>query len=234
MKTLLQSDFDSEAEFIYYEWYILPGLKNKSIQDCQLHQEFEILPAIEFNGKTVRAKMYKPDFVLTMKDGSTQVIEVKSGFVKRSERDYSLRRHLFLMSYCIPNHWSFLEVNADQIMKSKRQLRKIGRLAKKQGILTCPAKRVSSDIGPITKELWATYGSICTLSFDKMKRETALLRKNPEYANYTVVDKEGDALILVDTDDNIYSLQKKLKNRKQKVSEYVVSKLEAQVSGNSP
>ena len=109
--------FDSVGEWIYYERFIVPGLKSKKIKKCETHRSFEVIPNFEHCGVKYRKREFSPDFILTYKDGSVKVIEVKSKFVRREQRDYPLRRNLFLLNYCIPNNWAFEEVSADEMVK---------------------------------------------------------------------------------------------------------------------
>lgn len=113
----LPGGFDSEGEQIYYERFIASELKAKKIKKCEMHRAFEIIPQFEFNGKKYRKREFKPDFVLTFKDGTIKVIEVKSKYVRHAQRDYPLRRNLFLLNYCVPNKWAFEEVSADEMKK---------------------------------------------------------------------------------------------------------------------
>lgn len=113
----LPGGFDSEGEQIYYERFVSPGLKSKKIKKCEMHAVFEIIPQFEFDGKKYRKREFKPDFVLTMADKSVVVVEVKSKYVRHAQRDYPLRRNLFLLNYCVPNGWKFEEVSADEMKK---------------------------------------------------------------------------------------------------------------------
>lgn len=113
----LPGGFDSEGEQIYYERFIAPELKAKRIKKCEMHSSFEIIPQFEFDGTKYRKREFKPDFVLTFKNGSVKVIEVKSKYVRHAQRDYPLRRNLFLLKYCVPNNWTFEEVSADEMKK---------------------------------------------------------------------------------------------------------------------
>lgn len=107
-----KSEFDSLAEENFYNLYVKKNILNGNIKECFLHKEFEILPAIE--EYKLRKKKFKPDFILVTKSGKTVVVEMKGKVVKKLQRDYGLRKHLFISKYCIPNEWQFLELESER------------------------------------------------------------------------------------------------------------------------
>lgn len=113
--------FDSKGEAIYYERFVLPLLESGDIVSCDVHHTFEIIPKVEFQGSIFAARRFKPDFVLTYKDGHVKVVEVKARYVRQAQRDYPLRRQLFLINYCIPNGWEFEEVCSNDLMKKYKR-----------------------------------------------------------------------------------------------------------------
>lgn len=52
---------------------------------------------------------YTPDFVLTYADGTVEVVEVKSKFTRRQQRDYIHRRRMFIDLVAEPRGWRFVE-----------------------------------------------------------------------------------------------------------------------------
>ena len=110
-----EPEFDSEAERKFYNRRVIPGLVSGFILSCELHREFEVVEAVTHCGKTYRPRVYTPDFVLSYADGTVEVIEVKGKQVKKMQRDYPLRRQLFIIKYCIPNKWKFIEVPAEEL-----------------------------------------------------------------------------------------------------------------------
>lgn len=110
-----KSEFDSYAEELFYEQDIRPLMLVKIVMQCQIHREFEILPEIRLGKVICKAKRYTPDFILEYADGRTEVIEIKGKKIKRLQRDYELRKHLFIERFCIPNHWEFRQVAAEDI-----------------------------------------------------------------------------------------------------------------------
>lgn len=55
------------------------------------------------------AMHYTPDFVLTYADGTVEVVEVKSKFTRRQQRDYIHRRRMFIDLVAEPRGWRFVE-----------------------------------------------------------------------------------------------------------------------------
>lgn len=110
-KTSHNSEFDSLAEQNFYYFYLVDRIKSGEIIDCQLHSSFKLLDAIP--QYKLREKVFKPDFTITLKNGDVFVIEMKGSKVKKLQRDYGLRKHLFIEKYCIPNQWTFIELKSE-------------------------------------------------------------------------------------------------------------------------
>ena len=110
-----KKEFDSEAERIYYYDYLYPLLLIKEIKSVELHKSFEILSAINQNGIKLKAKVYTPDFIIHYPNGSVKVVEIKGKVIKKLQRDYQLRKHLFIEKYVLPNGWEFEEIIAEDI-----------------------------------------------------------------------------------------------------------------------
>lgn len=105
--------FDSQGEYEFYFREVYPGLQSGAIVSCQLHKAFEIIPAATIQGKKYQAIRYTPDFFLEYATGSIVAVEIKSGFVKRMQRDYHIRRRLFL-DICVAKGWTFREIFTDE------------------------------------------------------------------------------------------------------------------------
>lgn len=77
------------------------------------------------------AAHYTPDFVLTYADGTVEVVEVKSKFTRRQQRDYIHRRRMFIDLVAEPRHWRFIEHitpdTAEEIRKWKRLAEQAGK-----------------------------------------------------------------------------------------------------------
>lgn len=112
--------FDSAGERIYYESTVLPALKSGEIKSCDVHRTFVVIPKVVFAGKTYRERKFTPDFFLEYPDGKVKIVEVKSGYVRRAQRDYPLRRQLFLQNFCVPNGWEYEEVDSDVLSGRKK------------------------------------------------------------------------------------------------------------------
>lgn len=111
-------NFDSRAELIYYRDHVYP-LELTGEVTCELHKEFELLPKCSSCGQKLKRKVYHPDFILHHKEGNTKVVEIKGTVVKKLQRDYNLRKHLFIDKYCVPNGWTFEEVIAENLTGGK-------------------------------------------------------------------------------------------------------------------
>ena len=114
-----KDEFQSYAERLYWETVIQPLMLVGEIVSFDLHRSFEVVPAVKWGNVSLRAKSYTPDFFLTMKDGSIKVVEIKGKVVRKLQRDYPLRRQLFILNYCIPQGWQFEEVSAESLTGSK-------------------------------------------------------------------------------------------------------------------
>jgi predicted nuclease of restriction endonuclease-like RecB superfamily len=113
-----KKEFDSLAEEKYYNEYLYPLILAKEIESVELHKSFEILSSINQAGIKLRAKVYAPDFIIHYPNGSVKVVEIKGKIVKKLQRDYQLRKHLFIEKFVIPNGWKFEEVIAEDITGS--------------------------------------------------------------------------------------------------------------------
>ena len=67
------------------------------------------LRALE-NGVKLRSVQYTADFRLTYADGTVEIVEIKSKFVRRMQRDYPVRRRVFLELIARPAGWKFTEI----------------------------------------------------------------------------------------------------------------------------
>ena len=76
----------------------------------EAHPCFLLFPAGEYNGVKLRSVQYTADFRLTYADGTVEIVEVKSKFVRRMQRDYPVRRRVFLELIARPAGWKFTEI----------------------------------------------------------------------------------------------------------------------------
>ncbi|MHC1722517.1 MAG: DUF1064 domain-containing protein [Aminipila sp.] len=112
-------EFDSRAELIYYRDFCLPLEMTGEIIKCELHKEFELLPKCTLCGQNLRKKVYHPDFILHYRDGRVTVVEIKGEVIKKLQRDFNLRKHIFIEKYCVPNKWMFKQIKAEDLTQGK-------------------------------------------------------------------------------------------------------------------
>ena len=103
-----------ESERRYYREVILPKVTEGAVVCVKEQVRFPLLSAREYCGLKLPAARYTADFVLNYADGTTEVVEVKSKFTRRAQRDYIYRRRLFIDMYAAPNGWRFTEYIADK------------------------------------------------------------------------------------------------------------------------
>ncbi len=103
-----------ESEKRYYREVILPKVACGLVVKVQEQIVFELLPEKAYCGLKLPKARYKPDFVLTYVDGTVEIVEVKSKFTRRMQRDYIYRRRLFIDLIAEPRGWKFTEWYADK------------------------------------------------------------------------------------------------------------------------
>ncbi len=106
--------FDSKGEYEFYVGEVLPKLRSGEIRSCDEHPEFTLFEPGTFCGTSYKGIRYTADFMLTYRDSTVEIIEIKSRFVRRMQRDYPLRRRLFIEKYARPNGWKFREIITDE------------------------------------------------------------------------------------------------------------------------
>lgn len=109
-----KSRFDSKGEAEFYLGVITPGLRSGEIVSCEEHPVFKLFDAAEFCGLKLGTIRYTADFKLTYKNGTVEVVEIKSKFVRKMQRDYPVRRRAFIEQYAKPNGWIFKEIITDK------------------------------------------------------------------------------------------------------------------------
>lgn len=114
-------EFDSRGEYEYYMGTILPKVQRGEVVSVESHRRFDLLPAKEYGNVKLPAAHYTPDFVLTYADGTVEVVEVKSKFTRRQQRDYIHRRRIFIDLIAEPRGWRFVEhITADTSAEIKQ------------------------------------------------------------------------------------------------------------------
>lgn len=123
-------EFDSRGEYEYYMGVILPKVQRGEIVKVESHKKFDLLPEKEYGNVKLPAAHYTPDFVLVYADGTVEVVEVKSKFIRRQQRDYIHRRRMFIDLVAEPRGWMFTERITED---SGAELKEWKRLAKQTG-----------------------------------------------------------------------------------------------------
>lgn len=103
-----------ESEKRYYRDVILPKVACGLVVKVQEQVRFALLPEKVYGEMKLPAAHYTPDFVLTYADGTVEIVEVKSKFTRRMQRDYIYRRRLFIDLVAEPRGWKFVEWFADK------------------------------------------------------------------------------------------------------------------------
>lgn len=103
-------DFDSRGEYEFYTGTVLPKMARGEIVECEQHPAFPLFPAGEYGTMKLRPIRYTADFRLTYADGTVEIVEIKSKFVRRMQRDYPVRRRVFLEQIARPAGWKFTEI----------------------------------------------------------------------------------------------------------------------------
>jgi hypothetical protein len=110
-KAQKENIFDSLAEQNFYFLYVVEKMKSGEILKCEVHNKFVLLEDVP--RYKLKKKVFKPDFMLTLANGDVFIVEMKGEKIKKLQRDYGLRKHLFIEKYCIPNNWSFIELKSE-------------------------------------------------------------------------------------------------------------------------
>ena len=106
--------FESRGEYEYYYGTILPDIRAGKIMKCTEHPAFPLFESMEYCGIKLGAIRYTADFRLDYADGTVEIVEIKSRFVRKQQRDYPLRRRIFIERYAKPNGWKFKEIITDE------------------------------------------------------------------------------------------------------------------------
>lgn len=115
-----KAQFDSRGEYEFYVGEVLPGLRSGKIASCEEHPVFALFGSGEFCEIKLGTIRYTADFKITYSDGTVEIIEIKSRFVRRMQRDYPVRRRIFIEKYARPNGWKFREVITDKDERGRK------------------------------------------------------------------------------------------------------------------
>lgn len=125
-------DFDSRGEYEFYIGTIAPKVARGEIVAWSAHPAFPLFPAGEYCGIKLSAVRYTADFRLEYADGTVEIVEVKSKFVRRMQRDYALRRRVFLETIARPAGWKFTEIITTDTKEEIKQWQKIAKQARQK------------------------------------------------------------------------------------------------------
>lgn len=103
-------EFDSKGEYEFYIGTVAPRVAKGEIVEWEAHPCFPLFPAGEYGALKLRPVRYTADFRLVYADGTVEIVEVKSKFVRRMQRDYPVRRRVFLELIARPAGWKFTEI----------------------------------------------------------------------------------------------------------------------------
>ena len=103
-------EFDSRGEYEFYIGTVLPKLAAGELRAWEQHPRFVLFPAGEYDGVALRELRYTADFRLDYADGGVEIVEIKSKFVRRMQRDYHIRRRIFIETVARPAGWRFREI----------------------------------------------------------------------------------------------------------------------------
>ena len=114
-------EFDSRGEYEFYIGTVAPKVARGEVVEWEAHPSFPLFPAGEYGALKLRPVRYTADFRLMYADGTVEIVEVKSKFVRRMQRDYAVRRRVFLELIARPAGRKFTEIiTADSAEEIKR------------------------------------------------------------------------------------------------------------------
>ena len=122
--------FESKGEYDFYIGTVLPGIQSGRIIKATPHVAFPLLPAKDFCAVHLPAARYTADYVLEYADGTVEVVEIKSKFTRRAQRDYIYRRRLFVDLIAEPRGYVFREIITPD---TKSEIKEWKRLAEQAG-----------------------------------------------------------------------------------------------------
>lgn len=114
-------EFDSRGEYEFYIGTVAQKVARGEVVEWEAHPSFHLFPAGEYGALKLHPVRYTADFRLVYADGTVEIVEVKSKFVRRMQRDYAVRRRVFLELIARPAGWKFTEIiTADSAEEIKR------------------------------------------------------------------------------------------------------------------
>ena len=92
--------------------------------------DWTLLPEEEYCAVKLPAAHYTADYKLTYADGRVDIVEIKSKFTRKAQRDYIYRRRLFIDLIAKPKGWGFVEIITPD---TKAEMKEWKRLAEQAG-----------------------------------------------------------------------------------------------------
>ena len=117
--------FGSRGEYEFYIREIVPGIQAGRIRRSTPQVRFDLLSAKEFSGLKLPAAHYTCDYMIEYTDGTVEVVEIKSKFTRRAQRDYIYRRRLFIDLIAEPKGWRFREIMTDDTQESVKKWKEL-------------------------------------------------------------------------------------------------------------
>lgn len=117
--------FGSRGEYDFYIREIVPGIQAGLIRRATPQVRFDLLPAKEFCGLKLPAAHYTCDYMIEYTDGTVEVVEIKSKYTRRAQRDYIYRRRLFIDLIAEPKEWRFREIVTDDTRESVKKWKEL-------------------------------------------------------------------------------------------------------------
>ena len=117
--------FGSRGEYEFYIREIVPGIQAGLIRRATPQVRFDLLSAKEFCGLKLPAAHYTCDYMIEYTDGTVEVVEIKSKFTRRAQRDYIYRRRLFIDLIAEPKGWRFREIMTDDTQESVKKWKEL-------------------------------------------------------------------------------------------------------------
>ncbi len=117
--------FGSRGEYEFYIREIVPGIQAGLIRRATPQVRFDLLSAKEFCGLKLPAAHYTCDYMIEYTDGTVEVVEIKSKFTRRAQRDYIYRRRLFIDLIAEQKGWRFREIMTDDTQESVKKWKEL-------------------------------------------------------------------------------------------------------------
>lgn len=128
----LSKTFDSYGEYVYYIGTILPGIQSGEIVSAEPHPKWTLLQEEEYCAVKLPAAHYTADYKLTYEDGRVDVVEIKSKFTRKAQRDYIYRRRLFIDLIAKPKGWGFIEIITPDTKAETKEWKRLAEQAGKE------------------------------------------------------------------------------------------------------